>query len=163
MKNLIFFIVVLVLLVTITHAQRRLQKGGKHRGYEKIEQLEKIKLIEILKMDEETTLRFFSRRAEHQEEHRSLNEKKFELINELENYLTGKEALPEGETYKSTKEKIFTLERKLLDSRFDFVNSLKDMLSDEQIAKLVVFGYKFKQEIRDLILKRRDDGAPPRR
>ena len=35
-----------------------------HKMREKILQLEKIKLIEALQMDEETTLRFFARRSE---------------------------------------------------------------------------------------------------
>ena len=51
---------------------------------EKLDQLEKIKLIEALDMDEETTLRFFSRRNEHRVKMDELANRADEIISQME-------------------------------------------------------------------------------
>lgn len=77
MKHFILFaICISFLFTTALFAQRDEDRREWGRKGGKIEQLEKIKIIEELNMDEETALKFFSRRNEHRESQRALIEKK---------------------------------------------------------------------------------------
>jgi len=54
MKNLFITLLTVILLTSISFPQQMKEKGMKNR--EKLEQLEKIKLIEALDLDEETSI-----------------------------------------------------------------------------------------------------------
>jgi len=84
-----------------------------------------------------------------------LMDQKEELVDLLENYFTSKKDLPKGETFESINKKILEQEKKMANQRTDFVKSLKDIMSEEQISKLIVFESRFRREIRDMILDKR--------
>jgi hypothetical protein len=123
----------------------------------KFEQLEKIKLIETLEMNEETTLRFFSRKSEHQKQQDEIQDKIREKIDNLEVIFKSGRVATVDELKKNISE-INALQSELEKNRIEFINSLSDILSYEQIAKLLIFERKFRDEIRRLIIK---DRKPP--
>ena len=45
--------------------------------------------------------------------------------------------------------------------RVDFVNSLSDILSYEQIGKLIIFEKRFRNEVRKLLIKERKPPIDP--
>jgi len=55
-----------LLLFISAYSFAQIENKPPHHMRERLSQLEKIKLIETLEMDEETTLKFFARRNEHQ-------------------------------------------------------------------------------------------------
>ena len=63
------------------------QVHHKMKASQKMEELKKIKLIEILEMDEQTSLKFFSRRSEHMKRVEALNEAGKIKIEQIENLL----------------------------------------------------------------------------
>ena len=123
----------------------------------KFEQLEKIKVIETLEMNEETTLRFFSRKSEHQKQQDEIQDKIREKIDNLEVIFKSGRVATVDELKKNISE-INALQSELEKNRIEFINSLSDILSYEQIAKLLIFERKFRDEIRRLIIK---DRKPP--
>ena len=149
MKKLILLLIIIVSVSVTLNAQRKHDRG--HHVPDKILQLEKIKLIEILEMDEETTLKFFSRRSEHEREmekiHKAINEKldKMEQIVNSDNVL--------DEELKASIEELNLMHNKLDRIKTDFINSLDDILSYKQIAKMILFERKFKEELRRAIFK----------
>ena len=81
MKKELFLLLVLLLIPVIITAQGKRD----HRGpREKIEQLEKIKLIDALDMDEQTTLKFFARRNEFRNKMDALNDSLDSIVDNLE-------------------------------------------------------------------------------
>lgn len=82
-------------------------------------------------------------------------EQKEELVDLLENYFTSGKDLPKGETFESINRKILEQEKKMVNQRTDFVKSLKDIMNEDQISKLIVFESRFRREIRDMILDKR--------
>jgi hypothetical protein len=60
---------------------------------------------------------------------------------------------------KKLNEDILSNREKIETKRKQFILSLNDILSTEQISKLLLFERRFREEIRDLIIKRRN---PPR-
>jgi hypothetical protein len=121
---------------------------------DKLNQLEKIKLIETLEMDEETTLRFFSRRSEHQTKIEKLIERADEIIKQMELIIKAGRVYTETEL-KSLIEEANAIHTKTVQSKSDFINSLDDILTTEQIAKLIIFERRFKDELKRAMFKGR--------
>jgi hypothetical protein len=154
MKRFILIIISVFFLIGVSYSQHI---GEKHKEIrEKIEQLEKIKLIETLKMDEQTTLKFFARRVKFMDKIKELNDSQDDLIEKLDDAAESKDK--DDAYYKSMVDKYFDLEQKMFEEKKSFMNSLIDILSEEQIAKLIVFQKKFRDEIRDILFKK---GGPP--
>ena len=129
------------------------QRGEGHGEWGKmggqIEQLEKIKIIEELNMDEETTLRFFSRRNEHRERQRALIKKRDQLFITLSENFDADEDI----NYKSKMEEIIEIEKGMLIEKEEFFNSLSDILTEKEKVQLIIFEFKFRKEVRQQFMK----------
>jgi hypothetical protein len=158
MKSKNLSLLILLLLSTTLFAQRG--KWQDEEAREKFEQLEKIKLIETLEMDEETTLRFFARRTEHKKMQDDIQVKLQQKIENLDViFKSGRVAT--DEEIKTNINEINNMQLQFDKNRVDFVNSLSDILSYEQIAKLIIFEKKFRNEVRKLIMKERKPPIDP--
>jgi hypothetical protein len=151
MKKLIALLIIIVLVSTTLNAQRN--QDGKHKVPERIMQLEKIKLIETLEMDEETTLKFFARKSESDREMEKIQNTIDEKLDKMEQMINSDNAI--DEELKAAIEELNLLHQKLDKNKTDFIKSLNDILSYEQIAKLVLFERKFREELRRAIFKDR--------
>lgn len=151
MKKVVFSLVVIYVFSGVLFSQ--VKKERLERGDSKIERLEKIKLIEALELNEETTLRFFSRRAEHRKTMQSLQDAADNKIIELEKALQNPN-IQDSELKKILSE-YQSLEQKMANERASFINSLNDLLDQKQLSRLIVFERRFKQELRDVILRER--------
>ena len=155
MKTTYLILTILIIFSGSIYSQREKWRDDEMR--EKFEQLEKIKLIETLEMNEETTLRFFARKSEHQKQQDEIQDKLSEKIDKLEVIFKSGRVATVDELKKNINE-INALHSELEKNRADFINSLSDVLSYEQIAKLLIFERSFRDEIRRLIIK---DRKPP--
>ena len=150
-----FFLVVIILLATCTlwaQEDPPIMQEGMRCG--KLAELEKIKLIETLQMDEETTLRFFSRRSEHMRGQKNLMDSRKELLKELEKKIQNEEIIS-ADDYDTYFDKLTHSAKQMLTNKLEFYGSLSDILTSEQIAKLVVFEFSFMREIRKIMRKER--------
>jgi hypothetical protein len=129
-------------------------KEKKMKNREKLEQLEKIKLIEALDLDEETSIRFFARRNESINEVQELEKKADELIFELEKSFNSEDN-NQSEKQKKLISEMLKIRESIEMKRSQFINSIDDILTIEQIAKLIVFEKKFRDEIRNVLFDRR--------
>ena len=123
----------------------------------KIEELEKIKLIETLGMDEQTTLKFFARRTKYREGQFQLFKNIGDLLDQMSD-ITKKNDNKNDEELKKMVDQYNDLENKILRKKQEFYNSLSDILTYNQIAKVLVFERKFKAEIRAALLQERRRG-----
>lgn len=124
------------------------------RQRDRIAQLEKLKLIEALELNEETAVRFFARRKELQKELESLERRSKELLEQLDKSLKSKKPDSEREQQKIINE-LLDLKVKIEQRKKDFVFSLSDILSTEQVSKYLLFERSFREEIRKILLDRR--------
>jgi len=129
-------------------------KENKMKNREKLEQLEKIKLIESLDMDEDTSIRFFARRNESKREIQELEKKTDDIIFELEKSFNTEDK-NQVEKQKQLISEMLKNRESIELKRNQFINSLGDILSTEQIAKLIVFEKKFRDEIRNVLFDRK--------
>ncbi len=152
MKKLFMILFSIILLTSIVYPQQMKEKKMKNR--EKLEQLEKIKLIESLDMDEDTSIRFFARRNESKREIQELEKKTDDIIFELEKSFNTEEK-NQDEKQKQLISEMLKNRESIEIKRNQFINSLDDILSTEQIAKLIVFEKKFRDEIRNVLFDRK--------
>lgn len=154
MKRLLFIITVLIIPAVLFAQKTIYEKNHPGPPREKLEQLERLKLLETLDLDEETSVRFFTRRSEHKDEIHSIIERKEKLVEEMENALD-KDISPEEYNYREKINELINLEKEILKSRENFINSLNDILSEEQIAEVLVFESRFIKEIRGTLIRMR--------
>lgn len=134
------------------------QMGDKMmRQKNKLRQLEKIKLIDELNLDENTSIKFFARRNEMQQQIEALEDKSDQIVDKLDDGIkSGK--MDESEQKQLIKELLNT-KSKIEAERRQFIESLHDILPTEKIVRYIVFEQRFREEIRKFILDRRN---PPR-
>lgn len=150
MKN---FNLMMILFFLITLTQLNAQQRGE--GMKRIEQLEKLKLIEVLNMDEETTVKFFSQRRDYYSKRRSLTFKIDSLYINLEETLKSNRYKADDVSYKKMIDELLTAEKNLILLRNDYISTLTGLLNNEQISKYVIFEKRFREEIREMVEKHR--------
>ena len=117
-------------------------------GAQRVEQLKKLRLQEALKLDEETSVRFFARYNEHQEGLRSIGKRRSEAIDGLQK-LVRKNA-PDAEIDAQLKT-VVAIETDVTSIRSKFLEKLRDILTPAQIALYVVFERNFNQDLREIM------------
>ena len=155
MKVLVSIISITLFFSSCLFAQKGKWEDDELRA--KFEELEKIKLIEVLQMDEETTLRFFARQSEHKKQQDEIQDKIRTNTDNIEALLKSEKTVS-NEELKSKIDEINKLQLQLEKNRIEFINSLPDILSYEQIAQLIIFEKRFRNEVRKMIMK---DRRPP--
>ena len=156
MKNLLLTICLVVIISFFGIPQKMHDKQNKQRG--KLEQLERIKLIDALELDEETAVRFFARRNQSKKEVDELEKRSDEIMIQLESTLVTEDS-KQIEKQKSLVAELLKTRQQIEAEKQKFITSLSDILTTEQVVKLVIFEKRFREEIRDVLFDRR----PPRK
>lgn len=156
MKKLPFVIILVVVVSLFSYAQEQEQKYEKRfddrKMLKKIEQLEKSKLIELLNLDEETSIRFFARRNEHQKKIKLIFDEREKIIQDLKKNLD--EEKRNDAYYKEQVSKLIELENRVCSERENYYKSLSSILQPQQIAKLAVFEFMFRKELTHSIFRK---------
>lgn len=116
------------------------------RPFERIEHFRKVRLIEILDMKEEQSVRFFARLNEHDNAKRDLIKEKMDILDRIDrlvrNHADDKEFVREFADVAAVNAKIFQEDGR-------FFDSLSDILSAEQRGKYLLFERHFERELRE--------------
>ena len=115
---------------------------------ERIEQFKKIRLMEELKLDEATSIKFFARYNSHQEELRKLNQKRNDIIDELQ--ILRRRDVSDAE-YEKTLQELKALADPAVELRVKFLNEISEILSPKQVAEYVIFERNFVQNLREIM------------
>lgn len=104
-------------------------------------------------MNDDVSIKFFNRRREFKQKQREIGEQAEKVIDELQSVLKGQDK--DINRLKKLNEDLLRLEAQRQKQRLDYMTSLTDLLSPEQIAKLAIFERDFKKEIREALSHRR--------
>ncbi|MDP2301327.1 MAG: hypothetical protein Q8N03_02735 [Ignavibacteria bacterium] len=153
MKNLFYILLTLILVSSQIYTQPN--RGKNHRNMDKIAQLEKIKLMEILELDEETSVKFFVRLKDHRLKMRE-NMVQLDLLIDEMRKIIDEDSFEKGDnSFKKFNDNFISLENNGIKIRLDFIKSIGDLLSPSQISKFLVFEKAFRSEMQDLLMKPR--------
>lgn len=148
MKTIILFLILLILPASYSQDKMKMHKNRMN----KLEQLERLKLIDVLDLDEETTLRFFVRQKELRNRMEEYKKEGVKLLTKMKYLINNDDKKDE---LKSTTDYYLALGEKIANKKIDFVKSLSDIFTEEQIAKLLIFEMKFREDIRGMLFKMR--------
>ncbi len=146
MKKIFLLLPLIIIFSCFSYGQR----DEKRDPREKIEALEKIKLLEVLNLDEETAIKFFARRNDHQKKMKEV----FEELEQQRKKINEKVSSVKNDNEPEIKKMVdnyFATQQKLDEERKKFIYSLNDILSYKQIAQLTLFERRFREEIRDFL------------
>ncbi len=148
MKKLIMLLFV-IFSVGISQAQ---PSGGPPpmggRSMERIERFKKMRLVEMLDLKEDQSVRFFARFNDFENTRRELNRQKDETLDKIERLIRNK---ADQKEYEKIFDEVETVNRKIGEEKLKFFNSLTDLLAIEQRAKLILFERRFENELREAV------------
>jgi len=145
-KLLLTITLVLIAFTARASAQEALPFEGP--AAERIEQYKKIRLMEFLKLDEETSIRFFSRYNRFVEDLRALNDRKNSYIDELQVMVR------RDGSERDFQEQFGQLEALGVESmelRKQYLEDLSALLPAKKVAAYIVFERNFYRNLRDLL------------
>lgn len=122
------------------------------RGRKRIEELRRIKMIDAVDLTEEQSVRLFAREKDLLQAERSIATQREACIDKLANLASGG-----SETEIAAEvERLGNLSREMMTRRQEYLTSLKDILSPQQIARLIVFEHNFRRELREMVEQARN-------
>lgn len=153
MKN--YKIALLIVLIPFAFAAAQdIPEGDGKKRLEKIEQMENAKIIQVLNLSEENAVRFFARRKEFRQLQRDLLDKRRKLIESVDEQLNGNDKDNQAK-YKEKLQELISIESGLTKEKKNFYKSVGTILTPKQIMQLALFEDKFRREMRETLMKRR--------
>ncbi|MFZ5946914.1 MAG: hypothetical protein ACOYU5_02990 [Stygiobacter sp.] len=147
-----YFVIIFFLVNAITFSQH-MKPNVRTKAIEKIQQIEMVRLVEVLDLDEETSARFFVRRKDHMEKMQALMLKRRDLLDEMDD-LIQKEENTDANSFKQKFNELNEIDKKIVNEKNEFYKSLFNILTPKQVLKLITFDEKFRREIRETILNK---------
>lgn len=146
MKVILFF--VLLLSHAVVRSQEPMPPPQQGPPFERIERFKKMRMVEMLDLKEEQSVRFFARYNEFENTRKDLNHQKDEALDKIERLIRNK---ADAKEYEKLFAEVEAINRKIGDEKLKFFNSLGDLLSIEQRAKLLLFERRFENELREAV------------
>jgi len=129
----------------VVHAQ---SEGSK--AVERVEQLRKVRMIEILDLTEDQSVRFFARLHEHEKTRNGVTAERTSLLDRMERLVRNK--VDPGQ-YRQPFAEMLSIDDRLFREEQRFFDGLSDVLSEEQRAKLLLFERQFQKELMDALIQ----------
>ena len=135
---------------------------GGDRPSERIENLRKVRLVEILELKEDQSVRFLARMNEHDAARRNLMKERGDALDRLERLIRNK--ADDGE-YEKAFADVAAVDDKIAAERRSFFAGLSDILTPTQRAKMLIFERRFERELREAMReaqrRRREQSQQP--
>jgi hypothetical protein len=145
MQSLIKILLLVILSISISNAQP-------NKMVERIKTLKKIRMIDYLKLPEEKAEKFLIKYSAFASRTEDKNKEIEEAIDNLNEHVSNK-AIAE---IKSSTAKVEKLQAELLSIEQEKNQAFKQMLTETEFAKYLIFEKKFATELRKNILKLRE-------
>lgn len=153
-------IVCLTIFAGVAAAQDQMPIPG--RAGERLEQYKKLRLMEVLKLDEETSVKFFSRYNKQRDELTELNNKRNELLDELGKLRRDNASDRE---FQKVLDELRAIADPAVEIRGRFFDDIAKILTPRQMADYLVFERNFLRNVREIMRDmqgQRMRGGPPR-
>lgn len=142
----------LLAFVQFSFAQKRTGRMEGHQGQrqplERLESFKKIRMMEALHLDETTSIKFFARYDKHEEQMRAIDAERNSLVEQLDS-LSRNDA--SDEAYNAVFDQLAATDKKFARERVDFLASLKEVLTNKQVAQYIVFERNFIRDLRRIV------------
>lgn len=117
-------------------------------GAQRVEQLKKVRMMEVLKLDEETSIRFFSRYNKYQDELREIQRSREAIYRTLESL---RRSGANDSDFEKALQELRAVDGRWLEARDTYWKELRGILSVKQFANYVLFEFNFNRYLRELM------------
>ncbi|MCX6139191.1 MAG: hypothetical protein NTV54_17045 [Ignavibacteriales bacterium] len=140
--------IAVVFSVVVGNAQKRSQQKEERPAFERVESFKKVRLLETLKLDEATSVKFIARYNQHIERMRAADRARGELVDKLEQQMAADASDAE---FAQSFAILADYEKKMLDGRIGFISELREILTARQVAQFIIFERTFNKDLRNII------------
>ncbi|NOX18632.1 MAG: hypothetical protein GXO87_10190 [Chlorobi bacterium] len=119
----------------------------------KIDQLERVKLMDILEVDDETLVKFLKELREFKFNTWELFAQKDSLAKQVQKDLEDKAT--DDERITKTIDKLFEIDRQTCELKSKFLKDAKSTLPPKELAKFILFEQRFRRELMKIYEKKR--------
>jgi Spy/CpxP family protein refolding chaperone len=127
-------------------SERQGDSQGTDRPYERIENLRKVRLVEILELKEDQSVRFLARMNDHDNARRTMMKDRGEALDRLERLIRNK---ADDSEYEKAFADVAAVDDRLTTERRSFFAGFSDILTPTQRAKMIIFERRFEKELRE--------------
>ena len=146
MKKALWYVCTLLIIISTVTVFAQPFGGPPERGRGKLEHFKKLKLIEVLNLNENDAVRFFAKLNVHENKMQEIQKQRESLLDSLEILVKLKAS---EKSLEGVFDMLQDVEQQQLAERKTFRNDAKSVLSTEQVAKWLLFERKFMKEVRD--------------
>ena len=147
-----WYLILSIAMMMITDsaiAQRHFPQGGRNRpGPERLERFKKMRLIEVLKLNEEDAVRFFAKQSAHEDNIHDLMKSRNDALDDMKSIVRDKEKTAD---LQKRVDQVLDTDQKIFAERQRFQAELRKFLTPEQFAKFLVFEQSFGRQMRDAL------------
>ena len=143
-----YILAVTLLMVEVPSTFAQPPQMGEEGPAERIEHLKKVRLIEMLELKEEQSVRFFARLNEHEATKRDLMKEKSKVLDKIDRLVRND---ADSTEFEKLFPEVIDIDKKIGEEKLRFFNSLSDILTAQQRGKLLLFERYFERELRDAI------------
>ena len=124
----------------------RMGRDEPPQAMERVERWRKMRLIEVLELKEEQSVRFLPRINEHERRMTDLRKEKDNVLDKIERLVRNR---AEEKEIEGVFPEFFAVSGRMDAERQNFFNSVNDILTVEQRAKFLLFERHFERELRE--------------
>ncbi len=138
--------------VAVAHAEwgeGRRDRGDKQRMMERVELIKMWKLTEALDLDQETAAKLFPLMNEFNQKQRDLRQMRSEAMKQMKEEIDKDASDPAA--LRSLIDGFKQNERDMTEMRIQRLDALSEVLTDEQIAKMIALVPRFERRVKELI------------
>jgi len=162
MKNISIAIIIIIIFIPhFISAQHRWdgnERGGRPRA-ERLEKFHKMRLIEVLKLNEEESVRFFAKQNAHEDKVHELMSSRNNALDSIEADIKDNDKIIDLEKRSN---QIKELDKEIFSERQRFQDEVKQMLTPVQYGKFLVFERNFGRQVRDAIQEMNQEKRDPK-
>jgi hypothetical protein len=143
MHVLVFFVTIFCFAQTPDGLGERMRRPS-----ERLDSYKKVRMIEAMKLDEETGLKLVNRYGAHRQTVKRLEKERGELMDKLELQV---QSSTSDNDYQKTFNDLLDSERKIIDARKKYLEELKEIFTSKQIAEYLIFERNFMKDLRNVV------------
>lgn len=136
----------LLVLVVSSLSFTQLREPMQRRPIEQLESLKKVRMLEAVKLDEQTGVKLINRYSKNRETIWELELERRKIMDKLAEQL---QANASDADLQKIFDELVAVEKKITDVRLNYLNELKEILTPKQMAEYLVFERNFAKEIRN--------------
>ena len=115
---------------------------------ERLEKFRKMRLIEVLKLNEEDAVRFFAKHTAHEDAQRDLLKSRNAALDQIEEGVREK---GDAKDVQKLSQEVESIDQKMFAERQRFHEDIQKILTPEQFGKFLVFERNFGRQVKDAL------------